>query len=85
MVELSEPINVWVFFQKNLIQPYVFFWKNRRIKVEKINLIHTTKEGGNLFYHFSILAEGNFYRLGFDLKNLKWSLEAVEEGDMINE
>lgn len=79
MVELSEPINVWVFFQKNQILPYVFFWKGRRIKIEAINLVHTTRVGMSNAYHFSVTAEGNFYRLGFDLASLKWFLEAVEE------
>ncbi len=79
MLELSEPINVWVFFQKNSIAPYVFFWKNRRIKIETINLVHTTKNGNSTAYHFSVSAEGNFYRLGFDSNTLKWVLESVEE------
>lgn len=80
MIELSEPINVWVFFQKTQITPYVFFWKNRRIKIDKVNLVHTTLNGSSNVYHFSVSSGGNFYRLAFDLKRLKWFLEAVEEG-----
>ncbi len=78
-MDLSEPINVWVLFKGNLIQPYSFFWKGHQIKVEKINLIHTTKIGSNLFYHFSISSGGNFYRIKFDLEKLKWFLEEVDE------
>lgn len=81
MFEVSEPVNVWVLFKGNLIQPLVFFWKNRQIKVDKINLIHTTKNGDSLFYHFSLSSGGNFYRLKFDLKILKWFLEEVEEDE----
>lgn len=80
MMEINEPIDVWVLFQKSKIQPSVFFWHGRRIKIEKINLIHTSKNGSNIFYHFSISSEGNFYRLKFDVGKLNWSLEAVEEG-----
>lgn len=79
MLEIQEPIDVWVLFQKNKIQPSVFFWKGRQIKIEKINLVHTSKNGSSLFYHFSISSGGNFYRLTFDTKNLKWFLEGVEE------
>ena len=79
MVEVLEPVNVWVFFKQSLIQPYLFFWKNRSIKIDKINLIHTTKDGASVFYHFSVSAGNNFYRLKFDLKSLKWFLEEVEE------
>ena len=78
MLEIGEPVNVWVLFKGNLIEPWCFFWKERQIKVDKINLVHTSKEGSNTFYHFSISSGGNFYRLKFDLNKLKWSLEAVE-------
>lgn len=79
MLEFSdEPINVWVFFKNTEIHPYVFFWKNRRIKIDSVNLVHSSKEGANTLYHFSVSSEGNFYRLKFDLRRLKWFLEAVE-------
>lgn len=79
MLELSEQINVWVMFKGSLIEPLVFFWHGRQIKVEKINFIHTTKNGSSTIYHFSVSSGGNFYKLGFDLGTLKWFLEAVEE------
>lgn len=79
MLEILESIDVWVLFKKNLIQPYSFFWRNRKIKIDKINLVHTSKEGSNIFYHFSISSGGNFYRLRFDVEKLNWILEAVEE------
>lgn len=81
MIDLLEPINVWVFFKGALIQPYLMFWKDRKIKIDAINLVHTSKDGSSLYYHFSVSASGNFYRLRFDTKNLKWFLEAVEESD----
>lgn len=81
MLEIQEPINVWVFFKGNLIQPHTFFWKDRKIKIDKINLVHTSKEGASLFYHFSVSSGGNFYRLKFDTNKLKWFLEAVDEDD----
>lgn len=78
MLEISEPIDVWVFFKGSSVQPHFFFWRGRKIKIEKINLVHTSKEGFATFYHFSVSAGGNFYRLGFDTTKLKWNLEAVE-------
>lgn len=79
MLEISEPINVWVFFKGNVIKPWCFFWKDRQIKVGKINLIHTSKNGASLFYHFSCSCGGNFYRLRFDVGKLTWTLQAIEE------
>ncbi len=79
MLEIFEPIDVWVLFTKNSFKPAVFFWKGRQIKVDKINLVHTSRNGATTFYHFSVSAGGNFYRLKFDTGKLKWFLEAVEE------
>ena len=79
MIELSEPITVWAYFENGTVKPHTFFWKKRQIKVEKINLVHTTKNGFTPAYHFSVSSGGNFYRLAFDLESLKWFLEAVEE------
>lgn len=79
MLEIKEPIDVCVFFKGNSIQPYTFFWHDRQIKIDKINLIHTSRDGSNVFYHFSVSSESNFYRLRFDISKMKWSLEAVEE------
>ncbi len=79
MLETPEPVDVWVLFQKTKIQPSIFFWKGRQIKIEKINLVHTSKKGSDVFYHFSISSGGNFYRLTYDTKNLKWFLDAIEE------
>lgn len=79
MTQLSDPINVWAFFKKGEITPYVFFWNKRRITIDKINLIHQSRGGGGTMFHFSVMAGGNFYRLGFDTVNLKWYLEATED------
>lgn len=81
-MEINEPINVWVFFKGSEIIPHTFFWQGRQIKVDKINLIHTSRGSGSEdFMHFSLSSCGNFYRLRLDAQNLKWFIEAVEEDD----
>lgn len=80
MLELLEPINVWVFFKGAKIEPFVFFWRERRIKIEQINLVHDASSSGKSVRYFSISAQGNFYRLMLDLKDLKWFIDKVEEG-----
>lgn len=79
MLEVLEPVNVWVLFSGNQIKPHTFFWKARQIKIDKVNLVHTSKEGSSIFYHFSVSSCGNFYRLKFDVGKMRWSLEAVDE------
>lgn len=79
MVEILEPVNVWVFFKNAQVQPYLFFWKGRAIKIDAVNLVHNSHSGASIFYHFSVSANSNFYRLKFDTGKLKWFLEMVEE------
>lgn len=79
MLEVQEAVDVWVLFTKSKIQPISFFWHGRQIKIEKINLVHTSKEGSNIFYHFSISSGGNFYKLKFDTTKMNWILEAVDD------
>jgi hypothetical protein len=80
MLELAdEKINVWVFFKGASIKPFIFFWKGRKIKIESINLVHTSKDGDKLFYHFSVSSGGNYYSLKFDPKDLKWFLVVVQD------
>lgn len=79
MLDLLEPINVWVFFKGTTIHPFVFFWHQRKIKIETVNLVHSSRDGESTVLHFSVSAGGNFYRLRFDTKRLKWFLEQMEE------
>ena len=80
MLEIKEPINVWVFFKGSLVQPWCFFWRKRQIKIDKINLVHSSKDGNSLYLHFSVSSGGNFYKLRFSTNKLTWVLEATEEG-----
>jgi len=79
MIELTEPINVWAFFENGKLKPKIFLWHGRQIKIDTINFVHTTKHGFSPAYHFAVSSGGNFYQLAFDTVGLKWFLEAVEE------
>lgn len=81
MLEIREPINVLCLFKNVSIIPLYFSWKGRRIKIDKVNLIHTSKVGSTLFYHFSVSGGGNFYRLKLDTNKMSWFLEVVDEDD----
>jgi hypothetical protein len=81
MTDIGEDVNVLAFFKDNSIKPYIFFWKNRQIKVDNVNLVHTSRDGNKLFYHFSLSSGENFYRLAFDPVKMHWMLEAVEEDE----
>lgn len=79
MTDLYEPIRVWVLFETNKIEPFIFFWRDRKITIEEINMVHTSKSEGTTLYHFSVSSGGNYYRLQFNIAKMKWVLEQVEE------
>jgi hypothetical protein len=79
MLDINEPVNVWVYFKRGSVEPFIFFWRGRKLKVDNINLVHTSKDGANIYHHFSISSQGNYYRLRFEIPKLKWLLEQVEE------
>ena len=78
-LDIHEPINVWVYFKGSSILPFAFFWKNRQIKVESINLKYSADHDGTTFHYFAISSGGNYYKIKFDLRKLKWFMEEVEE------
>jgi hypothetical protein len=80
MVDVNEPINVWVYFKGTTIQPFAFFWKSRQIKIETVNLMYESKHDGTVFYCFAVSSGGNYYKLRFDLRKLRWFMDEVEEG-----
>jgi hypothetical protein len=81
MTDLYEPIRVWVLFETNKIEPFIFFWRERKITIESINMVHTSKSEGGLLYHFSVSSGGNYYRLQFNIAKMKWFLEQIEQSD----
>lgn len=81
MTDVFEPIRVWVLFEGIKIEPYIFFWRDRKIKIESINMVHTSKSEGGVLYHFSVSSGGNYYRLLFNINKTKWLLEQVEEAN----
>jgi hypothetical protein len=79
MTELSDPINVWAYFENGVLKPKIFLWNGRQIKIDTINFVHATRNGFSPALHFAVSSGGNFYQLAFDSVELKWFLEAVEE------
>jgi hypothetical protein len=81
MNDILEPINVWVLFRNSKVEPFIFFWRDRKITIEEINMVHTSKPEGILVYHFSVSSGGNYYRLLFNIGKMKWFLEQIEEAN----
>jgi hypothetical protein len=75
--QIDEPIKVLTSFDKGVITPHRFRWKNRTIDITKINLIHRVKDGSVLCYLFSVSNETSSYKLKFNASTMRWSLEQI--------
>ena len=71
---LNDPVDVTVDFIGNRVRPKTVRWDDRVYKMEKVNLIHPTKEEGKQVFYFSVSDNDNFMKLRLDTINLEWRL-----------
>lgn len=75
--KINEPVEVLVKFQKNIVFPAFFRWRNRTYRIEKVNLVHRERLGENKVYYFSVSNDISFFRLAFSTRDLSWRLEEM--------
>lgn len=59
------------------VKPLAFAWRNHKYKVSRINLVHTTREGGDVVYYFSVSDAVHYFKLKYNGAHMKWWLEEV--------
>lgn len=74
MEKLDELIEVIVSFKKSEVVPQFFRWRNKIYKVNKVHLVHLSRIGRELLYHFSVSDSANYFQLTFNSYNLSWRL-----------
>jgi hypothetical protein len=74
---IDEPVKVIASFDKGLITPHKFSWRNRVIQVDRVGMIHRTKDGAVTCYAFSVSSGSAAYKLLFNIATLKWTLQQV--------
>ncbi|MFA6171900.1 MAG: hypothetical protein WC715_05645 [Patescibacteria group bacterium] len=75
--KINESVEVLVKFDKQRVMPTFFKWRSKTYKIEKLNLVHKEKLGGDKIYYFSVSDSLNFFRLAFFTRDLSWKLEEV--------
>jgi hypothetical protein len=75
--KINESVEVLVEFDKQRVMPTFFKWRSKTYKIEKLNLVHKEKLGGDKIYYFSVSDSLNFFRLAFFTRDLSWKLEEV--------
>ena len=71
---LDDLIEVVVSFKANKVVPNFFKWHNKVYQVVKVHLVHTSKVGQQLLYHFSVSDTANYFQLTFNPSNLSWRI-----------
>lgn len=73
--KIHEDIQMIGVYGSAKFTPKKFQWKNRVYLVSEITLIADTKDGGVKKRFFSLVSQGEVYRVVFDRENEKWWLE----------
>ncbi|MBM5789561.1 hypothetical protein FJZ23_00490 [Candidatus Parcubacteria bacterium] len=71
---LHDPIDVLVAFRDNRVLPRRMRWNTRDYEIERVNLVHSAREGQKRIFYFSVSDHTNFFKLKLDPENLEWHL-----------
>ena len=75
--QLDEIIEAVVSFKRSSITPAFFKWRDKLYKINKVHLVHTSREGSQMLYHFSVSDNANYFQLTFNPYNLTWRITAL--------
>ncbi|HLC63785.1 MAG TPA: hypothetical protein VJK25_00350 [Patescibacteria group bacterium] len=75
--QINEPVEVVASFKQNEIMPKFFVWRRKMYKVDKVHLVHTSRQGSHTLFHFSITGQNNYFQLVFNPFTLTWILASL--------
>jgi hypothetical protein len=75
--QINEPIDVIAKFSKGSITPLIFKYKSRVIKIESVDLKYDLHQDKVNFSSFSVLANGNSYKINYNDQTHLWILEEI--------
>ena len=80
--KISAPVSVQLVYDHRLrtIAPRQIFWDGQAIRISKVGMHHTIREGRTLFHIFSVTSSNLFFRLRLDTDTLFWTLEEIADG-----
>jgi len=74
---LNDPISILVSFSQDKVLPLFFKWRNKKYKIEKLNLVHKKRDGKDTIYYFNVSDNANYFKLSFSTKDLAWKIEEL--------
>ena len=73
---INETVEVLVDFRWPRVQPKLIRWNQRNYPIERIDFVHTAKEGETRMYYFTVsdIGSANVFKLQFNTESLEWRL-----------
>lgn len=73
---INEAVEVSVDFRWPQVRPTLMRWNNRKYPIERVNFVHTAKEGDTRLFYFTVSDTGtaNVFKLRFNTESLEWRL-----------
>jgi len=78
--QVNQCIDVLVAFVNRRVLPLSFTWNKKKYAIDKVNLIHESRQNGAKWYHFSLSSGGGFYKIAFDTEHNLWFLQEADFG-----
>lgn len=80
--KISAPVSVQLVYDHRLrtVSPRQILWDGKTIRIAKVGMHHTIREGRTLFHIFSVTSSDLFFRLRLDTDTLFWTLEEIADG-----
>ncbi|HJN84979.1 MAG TPA: hypothetical protein QF873_01515 [Patescibacteria group bacterium] len=71
---INEPVEVRVDFCGRHIIPRAMRWNNHTYAIHHVNMIHSSYNGTDKLFFFSVSDKTNYFKLQLDTSNLEWKL-----------
>jgi len=80
--KISAPVSVQLIYNHRLrtVSPRQIFWDGKIIRIARVGMHHTIREGRTLFHIFSVTSQELFFRLKLNTETLFWTLEEIADG-----
>ncbi len=74
---INEDIAVLGIYKNSVFTPKKFKWNQRVYKIKEITLLNDIRDGSIKKRFYSVLSEGNLYRLEFNRESERWQISEV--------
>lgn len=72
--KFQDPIKVIAIFNEKRVQPKAIRWGKKLYNIKQVLNIHSTHNGEERIYFFSVATETEFFRLELHTDQLRWYL-----------